>query len=48
MPDFQRLVETSAYCLGWAVERFEENFARFIGAEHAIGVSWAPRRCTLR
>lgn len=39
MPDFQRLIATSAYCLGWAVDRFEQNFASFIEADHAVGVS---------
>jgi dTDP-4-amino-4,6-dideoxygalactose transaminase len=38
-PDLKRLFETSAYALGWPVDRFEQHFARFIGARHAIGVS---------
>ena len=38
-PDLKRLFETSAYALGWPVDRFEQHYARFIGARHAIGVS---------
>lgn len=37
--DLHRLFDTSAYCLGWAVERFEQNFASFLGAGHTVGVS---------
>jgi len=39
MPGLQHLFETSAYCLGPAVERFEKSFAEYIGTRHVIGVN---------
>jgi dTDP-4-amino-4,6-dideoxygalactose transaminase len=39
MPDLERLFETSAYCLGPAVDRFESSFAEYIGVSHAVGVN---------
>lgn len=39
MPELKNLFETSAFCLGPAVDRFEKNFATYIGTKHAVGVS---------
>jgi dTDP-4-amino-4,6-dideoxygalactose transaminase len=39
MPEMHKLFDTSAYTLGWAVDRFETNFAAYIGSENAVGVS---------
>ena len=39
MPELERLFETSAYVLGPNVERFEKNFAEYIGVRHAIAVN---------
>jgi dTDP-4-amino-4,6-dideoxygalactose transaminase len=38
-PDLRALFETSAFCLGPAVDSFERNFAAYVGARHAVGVS---------
>lgn len=38
-PALRDLFETSAFCLGPAVDRFERNFANFVGSRHAIGVN---------
>jgi dTDP-4-amino-4,6-dideoxygalactose transaminase len=35
----REVVASSEFCLGSHVERFEQGFARFCGARHAIGVS---------
>jgi dTDP-4-amino-4,6-dideoxygalactose transaminase len=34
-----RLVDRGEFILGPAVERFEENFARFLGARHCVGLN---------
>lgn len=39
MPDLQELFETSAFCLGPAVDRFEKTFAEYLGVRHAVGVN---------
>lgn len=39
MPEFQHLVSQGQFCLGPAVERFETEFAHYVGARHAIGVN---------
>lgn len=39
LPELEQLFEKSAYVLGPAVERFEEHFAEYIGARHAIAVN---------
>ena len=39
MPDLKALFETSAFCLGPAVEKFEKEFAAYIGVRHAIAVN---------
>ncbi len=33
-----RIIDESAFVGGERVEQFEENFARFVGVEHAVGV----------
>jgi dTDP-4-amino-4,6-dideoxygalactose transaminase len=38
-PELERLFETSAYCLGPAVEQFEKSFAEYVGVRHVIGVN---------
>lgn len=39
MPDLERLFESSAFVLGPSVDRFEKNFADYIGVRHAVGVN---------
>ena len=34
----QHIVQTAHFILGEEVERFESDFARFVGARHAVGV----------
>ncbi len=34
-----RVIDNSAFVLGAELERFEEDFARYCGAEHCVGVS---------
>jgi dTDP-4-amino-4,6-dideoxygalactose transaminase len=36
---FERVVGTSAFILGEEVERFEDEFARYCGSEHSVGVA---------
>lgn len=36
---FMRVLDTSAFTLGSEVERFEDDFARYCGAEHCVGVA---------
>jgi dTDP-4-amino-4,6-dideoxygalactose transaminase len=33
-----RVASSGRYILGWEVDTFEENFAKYVGAEHCIGV----------
>lgn len=35
---FERVMDTAAYIRGPELERFEKEFARYIGASHAVGV----------
>jgi dTDP-4-amino-4,6-dideoxygalactose transaminase len=44
---FARLLGSSAYTLGVEVERFEDQFARYCGVEHCIGVSSGTAALTL-
>lgn len=37
-PAIQQVIDTCAFALGPAVERFEKAFAEYCGAQHAIGV----------
>jgi len=37
MPEMAKVFETSAYTLGWAVDRFEVNFGAYHETPHAIG-----------
>jgi dTDP-4-amino-4,6-dideoxygalactose transaminase len=39
LPEIRRLFETSAFCLGPFVERFEQAAADYLGIAHAIGVN---------
>lgn len=39
MPELLTLFRDSAFCLGPMVERFENQFADYIGVKHAIGVN---------
>jgi dTDP-4-amino-4,6-dideoxygalactose transaminase len=39
MPELQELINNSQFCLGPAVENFEQEFADYMGASHAIGVN---------
>lgn len=39
LPDLEKLFESSAYCLGPWVERFETAVAEFLGVEHAVAVN---------
>lgn len=38
-PQIDRLFETSAFINGPAVKQFEEDFAKYVGSEYAVGVS---------
>jgi dTDP-4-amino-4,6-dideoxygalactose transaminase len=38
-PDIEDLFARSAFCLGPAVERFEREFAAFLGVDHVVGVN---------
>ena len=44
---FNRLLESSAFTLGTEVEQFEEEFARYCGVEHCVGVSSGTAALTL-
>ena len=46
-PDLKRLFETSAYALGWPVDRFKQHYARFIGRAMRSASVPAPRLCIL-
>lgn len=39
MPEFQELVRQGQFCLGPAVNRFEKEFADYVGSRFAIGVN---------
>jgi dTDP-4-amino-4,6-dideoxygalactose transaminase len=39
LPEFYHLVSNGEFCLGPAVERFEHEFANYIGVKHAVGVN---------
>ena len=39
LPEFNKLVSDGSYCLGPSVEQFENEFAKYVGASHAIGVN---------
>ena len=39
LSEFANLADKGQFCLGPAVERFENEFAEFVGARHAIGVN---------
>jgi dTDP-4-amino-4,6-dideoxygalactose transaminase len=39
MPEVNKLFETSAYTLGWAVDRFEQKFADYLETPHVVGCS---------
>jgi dTDP-4-amino-4,6-dideoxygalactose transaminase len=38
VPRMQRVMEDASFVLGPDVDRFEENYARYVGARHCIGV----------
>lgn len=38
-PEIEALFESSAFCLGPAVEKFERAFADYLGVEHVVGVN---------
>lgn len=44
---FQRVLDASAYILGEEVERFEDEFARYCGSEHCVGVASGTAALTL-
>lgn len=46
-PAIQRVIESSAFALGPAVEAFEQKFAAFCGAQHCIGVNSGTAALTL-
>lgn len=37
--DYENIFAESAFCLGPYVEKFEHEFANYLGARHAIGVN---------
>ncbi len=39
MPDIHALFDSSAFCLGPWVERFESEMAQYLGSKHVIGVN---------
>lgn len=39
MQDLRHLIDNSQFCLGPAVEKFEKEFADYVGSPHAIGVN---------
>jgi dTDP-4-amino-4,6-dideoxygalactose transaminase len=39
MPELEKLMQSSAFCLGPFVARFEEAFAKYLGARHVVGVN---------
>lgn len=39
LPEFQQLVSQGQFCLGPAVERFEKEFAKYVGSRFAIGMN---------
>ncbi|MBY0429706.1 MAG: DegT/DnrJ/EryC1/StrS family aminotransferase, partial [Rhodospirillales bacterium] len=38
-PEIEELFSRSAFCLGYAVERFERAFTGYLGADHTVGVN---------